>query len=68
MWDLKLANFYKERLHSAYAFDVWGPYFREYFCLNKNVGKAWQLELVYSSDPFWPGSKTVKSSGRDFSR
>ena len=47
MWDLKLANFYKERLHSAYAFDVWGPYFREYFCLIKNVGKAWQLELAW---------------------
>ena len=41
MWDPKLANFYKERLYSAYAFDVWGPYFREYSYLNKNVGKAW---------------------------
>ena len=66
MWDPKLANFSKERLHSAYAFDVWGPYFREYFCLNKNVRKAWQLELVYCCEPFQHGSETVKSSGRDF--
>ena len=29
MWDPKLTNFYKERLHSTYAFDVWGPYFRD---------------------------------------
>ena len=57
MWDPKLANFYKERLHSTYAFDFWVPISVSIFVWIKTSEKRdmsnWFIDVTHSG----PGLK-----------